>query len=140
MSMARRKRAKSLNYDRFLGPLELRIMEDLWDHGRSSVNDVLDRLNSEDGRSLVYNTVMSTLARLADKGFLQRERDGRAYQYRPVADRVGFSQQRAADMSDELIDDLGEAAVAGFVDSVRDRPEMLETLRRLMDSEDPGHP
>lgn len=134
--MARRKRAQSLNYDRFLGPLECRIMEDLWDHGQSSVNDVLGRLNEDRGRSLVYNTVMSTLARLADKGYLDRQRDGRAYLYSPVADRMGFSQQRAADVSDELIGDLGEAAVAGFVDSVREKPEMLATLRRLMGSDD----
>lgn len=121
------------NYVRFLGPLELRIMEDLWDQGQSSVGEVLDRLNDEARRSLAYNTVMSTMARLADKGYLVRERSGRAYLYRPVADREGFSQLQAAAASNELLDDLGTAAVAGFVDSVRDRPELLDDLRRLID-------
>lgn len=132
--MARSRRRKAApNYERFLGPLERRIMEDLWENGQSSVTEVLERLNEGAGRSLAYNTVMSTMARLADKDYLLRERDGRAYLYRPVADPEGFSQLRAADVSGDLLEDLGSAAVAGFVDSVRDHPGMLDDLRRLIE-------
>lgn len=59
-------------------------MQAIWTLGESSVHDVLVHLNHSDehGRDLVYNTVMATMARLHDKGHLDRRRDGRAYRYR----------------------------------------------------------
>lgn len=126
-------RARDSKFDRFLGPLEQRIMEDLWDTGESTVGAVLDRINSHGRERLVYNTVMSTMARLFDKGFLERRRDGRAFLYRASTDRVEFLKRRATEVTDELVDDLGTAAVAGIVASMKTRPELLEELRRRMD-------
>lgn len=126
------RRTSQPNIDRFLGPLEQRIMEDVWAAGESSVGDVLDRLNSR-GKPLVYNTVMSTMARLADKGFLERRRDGRAFLYRAATDRAEFFRRRAAEVTDELVDDLGSAAVAGIVASMRTRPDLLAELRRRLE-------
>ena len=38
---------------------------------------------------LAYTTVMTTLARLHEKGLVARERVGRAYAYQPVAEEAG---------------------------------------------------
>jgi predicted transcriptional regulator len=113
---------------RFLGPLELRIMQDIWEHGPSTVNDVLDRLNAATRRSLVYNTVMSTLARLADKSYLDRHRDGKAYVYQGDGPEA-FLQQQAARATRDLVEDLGRLGVAGIVDGLRADAK----TRRLMD-------
>jgi predicted transcriptional regulator len=116
---------------RYLGPLELRIMQDVWDHGPSTVNDVLDRLNDSRGRSLVYNTVMSTLARLADKGYLKRHREGRAYVYGGDGPSA-FLRDRAAETTRELVDTLGEVAVAGIVDGLETSGQARDLIRRLL--------
>lgn len=47
-----------------------------------SVRAVNDALASE--RSLAYTTVMTVLDRLAKKGRVDREQDGRAWMYRPA--------------------------------------------------------
>jgi predicted transcriptional regulator len=115
----------------YLGPLEQRIMTDVWDNGPSTVNDVLERLNESGRRSLVYNTVMSTLARLAQKRFLDRHREGRAYVYEGDGPEL-FLRRQAAETTRELLRDLGEVAIAGVADGFADddvaRRRLLELL------------
>ena len=41
-------------------------------------------------RELAHTTVMTVLDRLAKKGFAWRERDGRAWRYRPSASREAY--------------------------------------------------
>ncbi len=113
-------------------------MEDLWAHPPSAVGEVLERLNATSRRKLAYNTVMSVMAKLADKGYLTRRRQGRAFIYQPAENRRDFLRSRAADAAEVLLDDFNDLAVAGFVDSVRDRPALLEELRRLMTADDLG--
>jgi predicted transcriptional regulator len=115
-----------------MGPLEARIMDDLWKAGASRVGEVLDRLNEGARRPLAYTTVMSVLARLAQKGYLKRERDGRAFVYTPVHSRKAFVRARAADAASELLEDFGAAGVAGFVDTLKARPAMLRQLEKLI--------
>lgn len=66
-----------------LGELEQLIMAVLW---RSRVpllvRDVQEALKADD-RDLAYTTVMTVMDRLAKKGALRRELDGRAWSYRP---------------------------------------------------------
>src|SRR5438128_8928980 len=49
-----------------LGPLEITVMEILWQRGESNVRDVAEKLD----RPLAYTTVMTTLDRLFKKGLL----------------------------------------------------------------------
>ena len=53
-----------------LGPLEVAVMEILWQRGESAVRDVVDRLE----RPLAYTTVMTTLDRLYKKALLDRRK------------------------------------------------------------------
>jgi predicted transcriptional regulator len=119
---------------RFLGPLELRIMEDIWDNGPSTVNDVLDRLNATTRRNLAYNTVMSTMARLGDKGHLERHREGKAYVYSsPGPD--DFLQQQATRTTRDLVEDLGKVGVAGIVDGLQADAKTRRLLRELLEDD-----
>lgn len=117
---------------RYLGPLEQRIMTDVWKHGPSTVSDVLERLNSGKGKDLVYNTVMTTLARLAEKGFLRRRRDGRAFIYEGDGPEE-FLRAQAAESTRELVEELGDVAVAGIVDGLSASPKTRELMRRMLD-------
>lgn len=71
---------------RQLGELEAAVMDRLWSWNRPTrVREVLDDLRAE--RDLAYTTVMTVMDNLHRKGLLARERDGRAYRYRPTASR-----------------------------------------------------
>ena len=113
---------------KILGPLEVEVMEVLWaGDAPMSVRVVLDRLN--DGRvpPLAYTTVMTVLARLAEKGVLLRELDGRGYLYQAAVPDVASIAVRG------VLRDFGEAAVAGFVDVARADPRLLRRLQKLLD-------
>lgn len=117
----------------YLGTLELRIMRTVWTMGPSTVNGVLDRLNQGTPRNLVYNTVMSTMGRLYDKGYLDRTRDGKAYVYRSDGPDA-FLRDRVADTVHDAYEQFGDLALAGFADGLDDTAK--ERLRRLLDEED----
>ena len=75
---------------RRFGELEAVIMERLWERGRPAlVREVLDDLRGD--RDLAYTTVMTVMDNLHRKGWLRRERDGRAWRYEPTGSRSGYT-------------------------------------------------
>jgi len=75
---------------RQLGELEAVIMDRLWGWGRPAlVREVVDDLH--DDRPLAYTTVMTVMENLHRKGWLRRERDGRAWRYEPTGSRSGYT-------------------------------------------------
>lgn len=109
-----------------LGELERAVMETLWSRtAPASVRAVHEHLA---GRGLAYTTVMTVLTRLADKGFVTRERDGRAWLYTAAAGRDQY-------VAELMLDALGEtrdrgAALASFAHAVT--PEEAELLRKAL--------
>lgn len=103
-------------------------MAQLWSaDGPLTVRDVHDRLE----RELAYTTVMTVLGRLAKKGLVRQERDGKAYRYAAASSR----EQMAAEVMIDALGDVGEdrtAALVAFVDRVG--PEEAEALRRALDT------
>ncbi len=111
-----------------LGPLERQVMEILWDAPAAmSVREVLTRVNDERSDDLAYTTVMTTLARLADKGLLRRHQEGRSYLYQPEA------HDPAAVAVRSVIEQFGDAALAEFVEEARSDPRLRKRLRRLVE-------
>ena len=83
---------------RQLGELEAVIMDRLWQwSGPASVREVLEDLRKD--RTIAYTTVMTVMENLNRKGWLRRQRDGRAWRYEPTGSRSGYT---AALMSDAL--------------------------------------
>lgn len=114
--------------DDVLGPLEREVMEIVWDLGEPcSVREVLVRLNGRRDDDLAYTTVMTTMSRLADKGLLQREQQGRSYLYEPSVDGPAGVAVRT------VIRRFGDAALAEFVEEAEADPQLRARLRRLMD-------
>src|ERR1700678_2998324 len=83
---------------RRFGDLEAVIMERLWEWGRPTlVREMVEDLRAE--RGLAYTTVMTVMENLHRKGWLRRERDGRAWRYELTGSRSSYT---AALMSDAL--------------------------------------
>jgi predicted transcriptional regulator len=98
-----------------LGDLEQAIMDVLWgadvDTGLT-VREVLARLT---GRDLAYTTVMTVLSRLEAKGVTARERDGRAWRYRPAASRESLTAEAMRSPLHDLSDRERQAAILHFL-------------------------
>ncbi len=71
--MARKK-------SRTLTEAELRLMEILWQKGRATVGEVTASLGNP---PIAYNTVLTTMRILEQKGFVRHEEEGRAFIYIP---------------------------------------------------------
>ena len=82
---------------RRFGELEAVIMDRLWEGAGSLVREMVDALH--DDRAPAYTTVMTVMENLHRKGWLRRERDGRAWRYEPVGSRSAYT---AALMNDAL--------------------------------------
>ena len=66
---------------------ELRLMDVIWDKGSATVSEVAEALPKDLG--LAYNTVLTTLRILEDKGYLRhiKRDDARAFVYQPIVGR-----------------------------------------------------
>ena len=69
---------------------ELRLMNILWDLDSATVSDVVAALPRRLG--LAYNTVLTTLRILENKGYVKRRKVGRAHVYTPMAKRSAAQQ------------------------------------------------
>jgi predicted transcriptional regulator len=75
---------------RGFGDLESVIMHLVWDHASPvTVRELHDELVKE--RVIAYTTVMTTMDNLHRKGWLAREKDGKAYRYTATASREEYS-------------------------------------------------
>ena len=102
-------------------------MNVIWAEPRPlGVRVVLDRLNQRRDTALAYTTVMTVMARLAEKGVLRRQLDGRGYVYEAALPDAAAIAVRS------VVRDFGEAALAQFVDEARADPKLRRRLERLL--------
>src|SRR5882757_9816609 len=84
---------------RGFGDLEAVVIDRLWNReGRTTVRSVFEELSAE--REIAYTTVMSTMDNLHRKGWLARERQGKAFLYWPTLTRAEYSARLMRDALD----------------------------------------
>jgi predicted transcriptional regulator len=116
-----------------LGPLETEVMEAVWDGGDVTVRDVQSVLMRQ--RPVAYTTVMTTMGRLADKGFLQRIEVQPAHRYSALLSRDEYAETTVSSILDWLVGQFGDPAVAYFVDRIeKEDAALLNTLREAIES------
>ena len=112
-------------------------METLWDAGDGwlTVREVHDVLAKD--RDIAYTTVMTVLDRMTRKDLVERERDGRAWRYRPTQTRGAMTaevmRQALGEFAEETNQSDREAALVAFVGeaSAADRKALREALTAL---------
>jgi predicted transcriptional regulator len=120
----------------FLGPLERRVMEQLWAGGPQTVADVLDALNRVSERRLAYTTVMTILVRLREKGYVSRAQTGRTYTYDAAMDEPTLTASVGRRELNRLIERYGAASVANFAEDLGSiGAPLANRLRQLAEDE-----
>ena len=123
--MPRRKKS-----DPALTPLELEIMNVLWETGPAGVQAVQARLA---GRSLAYTTVQTMLNVLHRKGKVRRTLKNRAFVYQAVLSRQKAVKQALGDMLDRFFGGSADSLVLSLVETRHLTPERLACIQRLLE-------
>ena len=129
--MTRRK-----NPDQPLTPLELEIMNVLWETGPANVQAVQARLARLGTRSLAYTTVQTMLNILHRKGRVRRQLKDRAYIYRPVLSRQGAVRQAVGEVLDRFFGWSADSLVLNLVETRQLTPAKLARIQRLLEEKD----
>lgn len=109
-----------------LSRLERRLVDVLYSLGEATARDVARELGDPDG----YDTVRVTLANLWKAGFLEREREGRAFVYAPSIPREEARRRRLSHVLETFFRDSPSLVVRTFLDLKEDEltEEELERI------------
>ena len=111
---------------------QLELMNVLWEHRECSVTFLWERL--AETRAVARNTVLTTVQRLVQRGFVAARRVGRADLYRARVQRETTARGRVRDLVDQVFGGLAERLVHSVLgDGMLDRAEIAR-LRRALDA------
>jgi len=117
---------------RGFGELEAVIMDRIWSRDAATsttVREIFDELAAE--RHIAYTTVMSTMDNLHGKGWLARQRDGKAYRYWATLSR----EEHSARLMRDALDGGGRSdlVLSHFIEQIgpEESARLRVALRRL---------
>ena len=119
-----------------LTPLELQIMNVLWDYGPSNVQAVQEHLAGSP--KLAYTTVQTMLNILHRKGRVRRRLRGRAYDYVPALTREKAATNAIGNMIDCLFGGSVDGLLMSLVKSRQLNPTKLQELSDLVEEHERG--
>ncbi|MCB1021926.1 MAG: BlaI/MecI/CopY family transcriptional regulator [Acidobacteria bacterium] len=110
---------------------ELRLMEALWQLGPATVADVVEALPKQE--KVAYNTVLTTLRILEDKGYVAHKQRGRAFVYEALVGRDQARRSTVRHLMSKFFDNSPAALVLNVLENEQIDAEELERLRALID-------
>lgn len=109
---------------------ELKLMEVLWEKGSATVQEVLDMLPGKP--ALAYNTVLTTIRILENKGYVQHLKDGRAHVYTPVVKREEATRSEIRHLAGRFFQDSQDLLVINILEERGIDQDELMRLRQLL--------
>lgn len=105
---------------------ELRLMKVLWARGESTVSDIAAALPRK--TALAYNSVLTTVRILEQKGYVRHRKEGRAFYYVPVVqEEAGSSEVRL--VLSRFFGNSREKLMLSLLGDADVTPEELQRLR-----------
>jgi predicted transcriptional regulator len=108
---------------------ELRLMKILWRRGESAVNDLVAAI--PDGETLAYNSVLTTIRILEQKGYVEHRQEGRAFIYRPSVEEHEASRTEVRHVLSRFFGNSRERLLLSLLG---DGDISAEELQRLKDA------
>jgi len=114
-----------------LGPLERRILAEVWSHKSLTVRELVENGNVR----LAYTTVMTTLDRLFKKGLLERTEEGRAFRYSATCPPEEIAHLVAVTGVRRWIESARPSSLplSYFVEAISAHDALLDELRILVE-------
>jgi len=111
---------------------ELDVLKVLWDEGPLTVRAVEAKLIKRK-RRWAYNTILTLLSRLRDKGFVAANKSDTAHVFRAAVSRQELLQSGLSDLVDRICDGTSSPLVHALVQGARLTPEEISQLRKMLD-------
>lgn len=108
---------------------ELRLMEVLWNAGDATVAEVTAGVGDP---PLAYNTVLSTLRTLEQKGYVAHREDGRAFVYRPQIARAQAADSAVRQLLRRFFGDSPGRLAVALLDDVKLEGDDLARIQKAL--------
>jgi BlaI family transcriptional regulator, penicillinase repressor len=112
--------------------LELEILKVLWAESPLPVRDVRQRLAEKAGRTLTHSTVITMLNIMVRKGYLKRQKQGKAFYFSPRVERERISCGIMGDLLARLFNGSPVAMVLNLLETADLDTDEMDELRRLI--------
>jgi predicted transcriptional regulator len=109
---------------------ELRLMKILWRRGESAVTDLVAAI--PEGETLAYNSVLTTIRILEQKGYVEHRQEGRAFVYRPCVLEHEASRSEVRHVLSRFFGNSRERLLLSLLDDAEISPEELVRLREVI--------
>src|ERR1700761_4237177 len=108
---------------------ELRIMRVLWDRGESLVSDLVAAMPEE--TPLAYNSILTTVRILEQKGYVDHRQEGRAFLYSACVEEHDASRSEVRHVLNRFFDNSRERLMLSLLG---DGDISADELQRLKDA------
>ncbi|QDV41570.1 Penicillinase repressor [Stieleria neptunia] len=112
--------------------LELEILKVLWDASPLPVREVRARLEAGAGRTLAHSSVITMLNIMHRKGFLRRQKAGKAFLFSPKVEKEHVSGGMVSDLLSRLFEGSPTAMVLNLLETGDIDADELDEIRRLV--------
>jgi len=109
-------------------------MDVLWLKGSATVQQVLDGLRHKP--ALAYNSVLTTIRILENKGYLKHVKDGRAHVYMPLVERKEATRSEIRHLVTRFFEDSHELLVLNILEDQGVEASELKRLRQLLQTKE----
>jgi predicted transcriptional regulator len=110
---------------------ELRLMKILWRRGESAVGELVAAM--PEGPSLAYNSVLTTIRILEQKGYVVHRQEGRAFVYSPCVAEQEAGRSEVRHMMQRFFGNSRERLLLSLLGDDQVTPEELKRLRDVID-------
>src|SRR3954451_19334190 len=113
---------------------EIRLMDVLWDKGSATVAEVAEALPKQLG--LAYNTVLTTMRILEEKGYVRHTVEGRAFVYSPLVGREEAGRNAVRHLISKFFRNSPELLVLNVLNDEDLSETELHRIRQLVAEEE----
>lgn len=111
---------------------ELEVLKELWASGPSTVRDVAAALRKR-RRRLAYNTVLTLLSRLREKGYVAADRRDTAHLFHAVVTRDDLLGSSLSTLADRVCDGMASPLVLALVRGQKFSADEIAHFRKLLE-------
>ena len=112
--------------------LELEILKILWNDAPLPVRDVRAKLESEAQRPLAHSSVITILNIMHQKGYLQRQKQGKSFLFSPKVQKENIAGNIMGDLLSRLFDGSPSAMMLNLLETAEVDSDELAALRKLI--------
>lgn len=109
---------------------ELRLMKILWQRGESAVTDLVAAI--PEGEALAYNSVLTTIRILEQKGYVDHRQEGRAFVYRPCVLEHEASRSEVKHMLNRFFGNSRERLLLSLLGDTEISADELDRLKEVI--------